>query len=99
MQIAKIKAYIGFAIKSRSIVYGVDNIENKSPYLIVYTSALATSENRLLVVAQRKGSDIIKLDEEKYRSIIDNEKIKAFAILDKNLAKAIKEHIAEEMNW
>ncbi len=93
MQTAKIKAYLGFAIKSRAIVYGVDNIEKTKPQLIIYSANLASAKRRLENHAQKTKATIIMLDDKAFNELTNNERIKALAVLSENLAKAIKDNL------
>lgn len=93
MQTAKIKAYLGFAIKSRAIVYGVDNIEKNKPQLIIYSANLASAKRRLENHAQKTKATIIMLDDKAFNELTNNERIKALAVLSENLAKAIKDNL------
>lgn len=92
----KIKAYIGFAIKSRSIKYGVDDITKcKKTQIILYADSLAkSSEEKLISFASRIGCETIKFETTGFAELFDeNSNVKAVAILDKNLALAIKKNM------
>lgn len=93
--LSKIKTYIGFAIKSRKIRYGVDDIlKLKSASLILVSESLADSGMKKIEgFAERKQIELIKFSEEEFLELIQNTSIKATAILDENLAEAIKKNL------
>ena len=93
--ISKIKTYIGFAIKSRKIKYGVDDIlKLKNAGLILVSESLADSGMKKLEgFAERKSIELKKFSEEDFLELIQNTSIKATAILDENLAEAIKKNL------
>ena len=90
MQTGKVNAYIGFAIKSGSIVYGVDNIEKKKSYAIIYAEGLAeASRKRLEKVATAKNASLKMISDEEMLSLFNNSNIKAFGVKNQSLATAI----------
>lgn len=94
----KIKAYIGFAIKSRSIKYGVDEIlKLKKSSLILLSDELAnSSKDKVDNFAKKKNCEIIELPSNEFVELFDgNTNIKAVAVTDENLAKAIKKNMTE----
>lgn len=87
----KINSYIGFAIKSRKVVYGADNIlKSNSCKLIVASSALA--QNTLQKLHSKKIK-IVTVPEADYQTL--NLKGLAVAITDSSLAQAIINNIAQ----
>lgn len=94
----KIKAYIGFAIKSRGIKYGVDDIlKLKSEALILVSDLLAKSSyEKLTNFAQKNKCEVINFESNDLSELFDgNTSIKAVAITDKNLAVAIKKNMTK----
>lgn len=93
---SKVKTYVGFAVKSRKIKFGVDDIiKLKSANLILASDALAESGlGKLKSYALKKSIEIIVIDEICFNDIIQNISVKAAAILDYNLADAIKKNLA-----
>ena len=90
----KIKTYIGFAIKSRQIVFGVDSIKEKKPYIIIYSNSLSElSKNGCVKASNKNNSKIYEISDDEMFDIVGNDKIKALAILNKDLAKAIEENM------
>ena len=94
-QISKIKTYIGFAIKSREIKYGVDDIiKMRNPKLILASHVLGESSlAKLNKFAQTKNMEVILLDSAVFLELMQNENIKAIAIDNENLAEAINKNL------
>ena len=91
---SKIQSYIGFAIRSRNIVFGYDNlVKSKSKYLLVlYDDTLSVKvQEKLVMLAQSHNWEIIKLPYT-IESIISRN-CKAIGITDTNLSNAIKQNI------
>lgn len=94
MNIEKVKTYVGFAIRSGTIVYGVDTIVKKRVDLIVYGDELAAgSKAKLVSLSQEINCPIKEIQQGEVDFIIGGEGVKAFAIKNNNLAKAILENI------
>ena len=93
--LSKIKTYVGFAIKSRKIKFGVDDIlKLKNAELIMVSDSLAESGmKKIEAFADRKSVSLIKLSEEDFFEVVQNISIKALAVLDENLADAIKKNL------
>lgn len=92
----KIKTYIGFAKRSKTIIYGVDDIEKQIGRcgVILFSSALSESSAKNLErLATKKHIQIYKLEEEDFNQKLDSIVIKAVAITDKNLSEAIKKEL------
>lgn len=82
----KINSYIGFAIKSRNIVYGADNIlSSKKCKLIIASENLSQNTINKL---QTKNIKIILLKEVDYNSL--NLRGLVVGITDESLSKAIQ---------
>lgn len=91
----KIITYIGFAIKSRNIKYGVDDIlKLKKASLILVSETLTSSGmNKINNYVNRTKTDMILLKGDDFSEIINSPSIKVAAILDDNLAEAIKKNL------
>ncbi len=94
---SKVKTYVGFAVKSRKIKFGVDDIVKlKTASLILLSDALAESgQGKLKAYALKRSIDLLIIDKAQFNEIIQNTSIKAAAILDDNLADAIKKNLAK----
>lgn len=92
----KLKSYFGFAIKSRNIIYGVDNIlSSKRVKLIVISHTLADSSyHKVINFATKNNIDIIRLDSNTLKGYLNRENVLACGILDKNLAQAIQSNFS-----
>ena len=88
----KVKTYVNFAIRSRKIVFGTDNIlkQPKSKIIIVSSLLSKLAIEKLESFAITHKIKLFKIDGEKFLSIVNKERIKAAAILDDNLADARK---------
>lgn len=86
---SKIEAYIGFAIRKGSVVFGCDNIERyrKKVYLLLCTKDLSANSLSVMQSIARKRS-LRLLEIENYNSLIKRN-CKALAICDKSLADAV----------
>ena len=97
LQIDKAKTYIGFAIKSRAIKFGVDDIVKckKNELIIVSDSLQESSFNKITRFSMQNNIDLLKIGLENFEILLDNKSIKAVAILDKNLAAQIKKNLTK----
>ncbi len=93
-QLSKIKTYIGFAIRSRQIIYGVDDIIKRDfKGLVMMSNALAeSSANKLKSHVTYAGGQVLSFEPEEFAELF-GENIKAAAITDNNLAVAIKKNM------
>ena len=93
-QLSKIKTYIGFAIRSRQIIYGVDDIIKRDfKGLVFMSNALAeSSANKLKSHVTYAGGQVLSFEAEEFAELF-GENIKAAAITDNNLAVAIKKNM------
>lgn len=90
MDIKKIKSYLGFAIKSGDIVYGVDNILKNKCCLVIYSENLSeNSINKLKNYINKTNNFIIGVNFNEMCELVDNDSVLAFGIKNKELAKAI----------
>lgn len=97
MQEAKVKSYIGFAIKARKIIYGLDNIltSKKRPYLLLIDSGYSpNSQKKLMRYAQANEVPVIDYCLGK---VIPDRNCKALGIMEKNLAAAILKELKESL--
>jgi len=96
MSDSKIKSYIGFAIKSNNIAYGVDNITalKRPPRLVIYSKELSeNSTAALLRYAERSGAPTVCAED--FKDYVSAENCKAIGLLSKELAEAVKERFDE----
>ena len=92
--IDKFRTYIGFAIKSKSIVYGVDNIESnlaKVCMVIIDKSLSDNSLNKLQNVVSKANIKIFTIDNITLDELLHTSNCKAIGLTSVNLASAIRE--------
>ena len=86
--INKLKSYLGFSIKSNSIVFGYDNItKSRKKFDVVIFCKTAT--NKHIDSILNVGNKCVKLTGHTLGEIIGRENVKVVAIKNYNLAKAI----------
>lgn len=93
---SKIKTYIGFAKRSRTVIFGVDEIIKtlKKCELILASSALSQSSlEKLQKSAAKIKRNVYVIAEEEFNQNLNSVFIKAIAITDKNLSDAIKKEL------
>ena len=93
--ISKIKTYLGFAIKSLKVRFGVDDIVKlkKADLILVSDSLTESGQQKINTFAKIHSIYVKTLNQEEFAKIVNNINIKAAAILDKNLADAIKKNL------
>ncbi len=92
---ADASVYLGFAVRSGKIVYGIDNIERcrKRIYaLVLCRTASGNLADKAKRFAERRGLPLV-VTEEPLEDIIYKSNCKIIALLDGNLAKAVTEVI------
>ncbi|MBQ8876976.1 MAG: hypothetical protein IJY63_05465 [Clostridia bacterium] len=88
----KIETYIGFSIRSGKIIFGVEMLERqkKGVYLLIADGAIGKNSLKSMVNAQAKfGCPFLMTDEGVLSATVHRPAVKAVAITDQNLAKAI----------
>ena len=92
MNINKIKAYLGFAIKSGNIIFGYDNIittKKKLKLIIVSNTVNNKISTKINDFADSKKIKLINLSELSVEELISRDNCKLIGIVDENLASAI----------
>ncbi|MDR3216331.1 MAG: hypothetical protein LBT55_02795 [Clostridiaceae bacterium] len=89
-QIRKIKAYLGFAVKSRSIVWGADNILARKRFYPLILEDETFDGKAAREIADYAGERIPLLKVSGLNALLNKEVCKVVAITDKNLAEIIK---------
>ena len=93
--LSKVNAYVNFAKRSQSVVYGLDGIEKKRVKLILYSNSLAeNSASKSIRLADKYGCKIIKLDSSQFNELFENAKI--VGITNASLASAIEGELNQE---
>ncbi len=102
MEKSKIQTYLGFCVRARKIVYGTDEIETqkKSVFLIVFDETLSeNSLKNLCKASERLGCPIVKANKDALANALFKPAVKAVAIKDKSLAKAICDCLEEDSQF
>ena len=92
MQDQKIKTYIGFAIRSNSIVFGADTVVNarKKIYLVAVADDInETAYKRTVKKCEKESIILLRFEKGKISELTHRENCKCIGILDKNLSDAI----------
>ena len=91
MEQNKIKTYINFAKRSRTLIFGVDDIiKSKKVEIVLYSDLLAESSKKKLINFSKSNNVFEKEIENKtMNELLQNESVKAVGVTDKNLANAI----------
>ena len=93
MERSKLQSYLGFCVRARKIVFGVDNIEKerKGVYLLLCDEALGESSFKTMRKAQENlACPLLIAEKEVLGAALYRPAVKAAAIKDKHLAKAIE---------
>ena len=87
----KTESLLGFAIKSGKIIFGTDNIlfYKRSIYLILCDAGLSENARRKLAAYAGKGNIPVASPEIPLSQLVHRSGVKAAAVTDVNIAKAI----------
>ncbi|MBR2623090.1 MAG: hypothetical protein IKD15_02565 [Clostridia bacterium] len=92
MEKSKIETYLGFCIRSRSIIFGAETIEKqkKGVFLLVIDGGIGKNSLKPMLRAQEKlGCPLYITDEGALAQWVHRPAVKAVAITDNNLASAM----------
>ena len=95
----KIETYLGFCIRSRKILFGIDNIDKqrKGIALLLCDEELGKSSLKSLLHAQEKfRCPLLMAEKSVLGEYLHRPAVKAVAILDNNLAQAILSVVESE---
>ena len=98
----KIESYLGFCIRCGNILFGIDNIDKKRKgvYLLICDEELGKSSLKTLLHAQEKfGCPLLVTEKGVLGERLHRPGVKAVAILDNNLAKAILSVVDSESQF
>lgn len=99
MRIDKLKSYLGFAIRSGKVIFGVDKlIESKKKPLLVIICSTQNDKVTSKVIRFCSSNNItyFKLKDLILGDIIGRDNCKVIGVLDTNLANAIKNEFQME---
>ena len=93
---SKIVAYVGFAIKSKNIIYGTDDIikSKRAKNILLSESLSDSSKSKIENYAKQKNIEVKNFKAEVFNEIMNNQNIKAAAITNESLADAINKSLA-----
>ena len=96
-QLSKIKTYIGFAIRSRQIIYGVDDIIKRDfKGLVLMSNALAeSSANKLTSHVTYAGGQVLSFESEEFAELF-GENITMTVVTESANAPSFTESIKNE---
>ena len=92
MEKSKVSAYLGFCIRSRKILFGVDNVEKQRKNVFLLMADEKISENSLKIMIKAKDKfacPLLITKSGELGELIYRPTVKAVGITDKNLASAI----------
>lgn len=100
MEQNKIKTYINFAKRSRTLIFGVDDIiKSKKVEIVLYSDLLAESSKKKLINFSKSNNVFEKEIENKIMNeLLQNESVKAVGVTDKNLANAIRMNFTNDVS-
>ncbi len=99
MEKSKVSAYLGFCLRARKIVFGVDEIQNKKKgvHLLICDEQIAQNSFKNIIKAQEKlGCPLLMAKSDALGQALYKPAVKAVAITDKNLALAILSAVESE---
>lgn len=89
-------SYVGYAIKARKAVFGVDNLFNKKCFVVLYDKSLSdNSKDRVMKYLSKSNTKGFVVDVEE---LYPNKNCKAIGISDRNLASAIIKEMEGDLN-
>ena len=100
MEKSKIGAYLGFCVRSRHILFGVDNVEKQRKNVFLLLADEQISENSLKVMIKAKekfACPLLITDKGTLGELVHRPTVKAVGVTDKNLASAILSVSASEL--
>jgi len=100
--IEKVGAYLGFCLRAGKVVFGVDDIETykKKIYLVIADGDLAeNSFKRLLKANERFCATLMTTSAGLLGELLHKPQVKAVAIKDYNLSKAILEAAKDQTQF
>ena len=92
MEKSKIETYLGFCVRARKIVFGVDDIVNqkKSVFLVIADESLGESSKKdIKKSVERLHCPLLIANQDVLGLLLHRVGVKAVAIKDNNLAEAI----------
>lgn len=92
MNNTKLDSYIGFAVRSNKVIFGVDRLldSKKVPLVVMYDEELgANSLKHIKLYCERKSVTSYSMPHGYLANLLKREKVKVLAIIDVSLGTAI----------
>ncbi|MEG1608888.1 MAG: hypothetical protein RR348_03395 [Clostridia bacterium] len=99
MQTNKIDSYIGFAVKSRKVIFGLEMLlrARKPPFVVLYDESLgANSLKNMMFYCDTNNVVMLKISANHLNELLQRQNIKILSIVDESLSKAIIENSSHE---
>lgn len=99
MKIDKVKSYLGFAIRSGKVIFGVDKLfesKKRAQLILICSTQNEKVTNKVVRYAKNNNIPYIKLKDLVLGDIVSRDNCKVIGILDINLAQAVKNEFQME---
>ena len=98
---AKAEAYLGFAIKKRSVVKGFNAIsyEKRVYLLILCATASENAQKEAKSLAKKFSCPLLLSKTRTVEDLVHKENCKLIAVTDQGLARAISEHTESDFDF
>ncbi|MGN0771360.1 MAG: hypothetical protein ACI4MI_02110 [Christensenellales bacterium] len=90
--LSKISCYVGFAVKSGKVIWGLDLLKKskKPPYVILLDGKIGkNSAKEAEFYAEKNNVPILALPDDALGELLKRSNVRLVAVTDENLAKAI----------
>ena len=88
----KIKSYLGFSIKSKQIIFGIDNVESSKikPHLVIACKTLTENgKNQVLNYCRKNNITLVSPKDETLSDLVSRNNCKIVGLKNGNLSEAI----------
>lgn len=89
MQRSKLATFVGFAVKSRSVLFGEEAIGKRPDRVFAALTDEAAPEKLKIRVAEHIGDSVPLFEVEELAELVHRDNVKAIGITDKALADAV----------
>lgn len=99
---SKVETYLGFCIRARKIVFGIDNVENskRGVHLLLSDGSLGENSFKIMVKTKEKfACPLLTTESGVLGELLHRPAVKAVAIKDEHLAAAILSCVKDEPQW
>ena len=99
MKVDKVKTYLGFAIRSGKVIFGVDKLfdsKKKVQLILICSTQNEKVTNKVVRYAKNENIPYIKLKDLVLGEMVSRDNCKVIGILDINLAQAVKNEFQME---